>query len=184
MVLNNQVRIIGGIWRGRKIHFPDQPGLRPTPDRIRETVFNWLQPFLRGAHCLDSFAGSGVLGLEALSRGAEALTCLDASIEAIASIRVHINALKATCQTVVTRCPEGFSQLKNQYEVVFLDPPYREGLIMPCLEQLIGLNLLTPQAVIYLESELSLPWVFPGPLRILKQKSTKTLQYGLLEMTT
>lgn len=92
---SNQLRIIGGEWRGRKLRFPDVPNLRPTPDRVRETVFNWLMPMIHGAHCLDLFAGSGALGLEALSRGAARTTFVDSHKKVTQFIQEHLTLLNA-----------------------------------------------------------------------------------------
>ena len=89
----NQLRIIGGEWRGRKLRFPDVPNLRPTPDRVRETIFNWLMPVIHGARCLDLFAGSGALGLEALSRGASYTTFVDSHKKATQALKSHLDLL-------------------------------------------------------------------------------------------
>ena len=90
----NQLRIIGGEWRGRKLRFPDVAGLRPTTDRVRETLFNWLAPVIHGARCLDLFAGSGALGLEALSRGASSVVFIDSDRRAVQSLRENLALLK------------------------------------------------------------------------------------------
>ena len=99
----SQLRIIGGQWRGRKLPFPDRPGLRPTGDRIRETLFNWLEPHLQTAKCLDLFAGSGALGIEALSRGAAHCDFVDADQEAITAVGHHLNTLDASTSTATPR---------------------------------------------------------------------------------
>src|SRR5690606_23505737 len=99
----NRLRIIGGDWRSRVVVFADAPGLRPTPDRVRETLFNWLQPTIVGANCLDLFAGSGVLGFEALSRGAAAVTALELDPQACAAIRANCNTLQTDRLTLVPR---------------------------------------------------------------------------------
>jgi 16S rRNA (guanine966-N2)-methyltransferase len=105
-----QLRVIGGQWRGRKLQFPDRPGLRPTGDRIRETLFNWLGPHLQTAKCLDLFAGSGALGIEALSRGAGHCDFVDADQEAVTAVGHHLNTLDATeCSTVSCDMAEHYS---------------------------------------------------------------------------
>src|SRR5271165_5373070 len=97
----NSVRIIGGSWRGRRIAFPDLPGLRPTPDRVRETLFNWLQQEVADARCLDLFAGSGALGLEALSRGASEVVFVDQAIAATHSLREQLRRLGGTARAQI-----------------------------------------------------------------------------------
>eukprot|EP01031_Cornospumella_fuschlensis_P043548 gene43548-53244_t len=97
-----EVRIIGGEWRSRKLSFPDAPGLRPAPDRVRETLFNWLAPYIAGAKVLDPFAGSGALFLEALSRGAAQAQALDASNVAVSSLKEHLGTLRCTNGQVQT----------------------------------------------------------------------------------
>src|ERR1700720_3042653 len=92
----NSVRIIGGGWRGRRVNFPDVPGLRPTPDRVRETLFNWLQRAVAGARCLDLFAGSGALGLEALSRGATTLVFVEQAVAAARALVAELARLGGT----------------------------------------------------------------------------------------
>ena len=151
----NQVRIIGGRWRSRKVSFPDGAGLRPTPDRVRETLFNWLQFDIAGRRCLDLFAGSGVLGLEALSRGAGQLTVVDASRAALQAINENLAALDAEDVQVIdsdalsflTRAPA------ETFDIVFLDPPYDSDLLPRACGLLEQHNWLSNHARIYLETE-------------------------------
>ena len=125
----NQLRIIGGRWRSRRLSFPDVPGLRPTPDRVRETLFNWLGQDLTGKRCLDLFAGSGALGLEAASRGARSVQMLDADAAVVRALRASVEVLRADQVRVerddaldfLRRPPQGQEQC---VDVVFLDPPY------------------------------------------------------------
>ena len=125
----NQLRIIGGQWRSRRLSFPDVPGLRPTPDRVRETLFNWLGQDLTGKRCLDLFAGSGALGLEAASRGARSVQMLDADAAVVRALRASVEVLRADQVRVervdaldfLRRPPQGQEQ---SVDVVFLDPPY------------------------------------------------------------
>ena len=137
---SNQLRIIGGEWRVRKLHFPDAPNLRPTPDRVRETIFNWLMPVVHGARCLDLFAGSGALGLEALSRGAAFITFVDSHKKVTQALQAHLDLLNANDNTEVLQM-DSVQFLKNTsqaYDVVFLDPPYHLDLmqkVVPLLEQ-------------------------------------------------
>ena len=125
----NQLRIIGGQWRSRRLSFPDVLGLRPTPDRVRETLFNWLGQDLTGKRCLDLFAGSGALGLEAASGGARCVRMLDADVEVVRALRTSVETLHADCVRVKRADALDFLRRPPQREeervdVVFLDPPY------------------------------------------------------------
>jgi 16S rRNA (guanine966-N2)-methyltransferase len=147
------VRIIGGLWRGRRLPVPDQSGLRPTPDRVRETLFNWLAPYLPGAACLDLFAGTGVLGLEALSRGAQRAVLVEQGPAAVRSLRESVALLNADAAEVVGA--EALAWLQrietSPFDIVFLDPPYASGLQAPALEQLLQRGLVAPDGFVYLE---------------------------------
>ena len=122
----NSVRIIGGGWRGRRITFPDVPGLRPTPDRVRETLFNWLQHDIAGARCLDLFAGSGALGLEALSRGAKELVFVEQSVAASRALQEQLARLGAErrSQVVEMGAARYLRGAAPAFDIVFLDPPF------------------------------------------------------------
>ncbi|MBI4754458.1 MAG: 16S rRNA (guanine(966)-N(2))-methyltransferase RsmD [Betaproteobacteria bacterium] len=151
----SRVRIIGGAWRSRLIEVAAVPGLRPTPDRVRETLFNWLGQDLTGRACLDLFAGSGALGFEAASRGAAHVTLLETDQRALAALRQNARALGAQAVEIVCCDALEFSRAAaRRYDVVFLDPPYRRGLlerIAPCLA-----DLLEPGAMVYAEAEAAL----------------------------
>jgi len=149
----NQVRIIGGQWRGRKLAFVPVDGLRPTGDRIRETLFNWLDPYITGARCADLFAGSGALGLEALSRGAEHCDFVDCESAALAHVRNHLRAFEAlgrsSCHSVST---QQFLQVAGApYDVVFIDPPFRLQLVETICAALVQKQLLREDALVYVE---------------------------------
>ena len=125
-----QIRIIGGQWRGRKLPVPDSPGLRPTTDRVRETLFNWLAPSMVDAHCLDCFAGSGALGLEALSRYAASATLLEMERGVAQTLQQNLATLKASNAKVVNTNTLSFlAQKGTPHNVVFVDPPFRKGLL-------------------------------------------------------
>ncbi len=149
-----QLRIIGGQWRGRKLLFTATEGLRPTPDRVRETLFNWLASSMAGARCLDLFAGSGALGLEALSRGAKHCTFVDASATSIDNIRQHLDTLACQqTQTFKMDALRWLQQAEDQvFDIVFLDPPFGQGLLGPSCEQLAGSGLLADGAQVYVEA--------------------------------
>lgn len=151
----NQLRIIGGQWRSRRLPIADVVGLRPTPDRVRETLFNWLQPVIAGAHCLDLFAGSGALGFEALSREAAEVIFVEQDSRAFKQLQANAASLGAN-QAVLVHA-DAFSYLQREtlgFDVVFLDPPFRKALPEQILRALFTQRLLKPTTVIYLEHEL------------------------------
>ncbi|EME7879308.1 16S rRNA (guanine(966)-N(2))-methyltransferase [Enterobacter hormaechei] len=150
-----QIRIIGGQWRGRKLPVPDSPGLRPTTDRVRETLFNWLAPSMVDAHCLDCFAGSGALGLEALSRYAASATLLEMERGVAQTLQQNLATLKATNAKVVNTNTLSFlAQQGTPFNVVFVDPPFRKGLLEETLSLLEKNGWLANDALIYVESEV------------------------------
>jgi len=155
---SNVVRIIGGRWRSRKLHFSNIPNLRPTPDRVRETVFNWLQPVIVGARCLDVFAGSGALGLEALSRGAASCLFIDKHPQCITDIQNNLALLKTdTGETITGDSLQILQHLhetpgEKQFNVVFVDPPYSMNCAVQCCQLLEEYQWLASNAFIYIES--------------------------------
>lgn len=181
---SNQLRIIGGEWRGRKLRFPDAPNLRPTPDRVRETVFNWLAPMIQGARCLDLFAGSGALGLEALSRGAAWTTFVDSHKKVNQDLHEHLGLLNANDKSEVLQM-DGVKFLKNKaksYDLVFLDPPYHLDLMQKVVPLLEANGWLTENAMLYLEIEKrqSLPEL-PKNWKQLKEKTAGEVNYFLFQ---
>ncbi len=145
--LKQELRIIGGNWKGRKLRFQNTPDLRPTPAKVRETLFNWLRPSIHGASCLDLFAGSGILGLEALSQGAGDVTWVDRNRTACQAISAHLELLGAEpdSSTVVTGSAARFlSGPARHWDIVFLDPPYtRQDLLYEAVERLISSHTFT-----------------------------------------
>jgi 16S rRNA (guanine966-N2)-methyltransferase len=176
----NTVRIIGGQWRGRKLHFPAVAGLRPTPDRVRETVFNWLMPVIRDARCLDLFAGSGALGIEALSRGAAHVTFVDQNPTVVSYLKEQIAMLDAINKAEVY-CSEAIGwSTTSRFNIIFIDPPFNQNLIEPCCRQLIKSNLLAPEAYIYIEAEATLKRLpIPTDWELLKTKVAGQVGYHL-----
>jgi 16S rRNA (guanine966-N2)-methyltransferase len=175
-------RIIAGTWRSRKFQFPPTPGLRPTPDRVRETLFNWLADVIPDAVCLDLFCGSGALGLEALSRGAKHCTFIDAETRALQAINQHLQVLNCTQGSTITcALPEGLSRFNHVVDVVFLDPPYSLPCITDCLNALVSMHLLSGNAFVYIEcsSKDALP-VLPDNFRLHRHKRAGQVQYALL----
>ncbi len=180
----NQLRIIAGQWRGRKLDFPDVEGLRPTPDRVRETLFNWLQSLLPGARCLDLFSGSGALGLEALSRGAAEAVMVDQNPQVIKQLNDHVNTLAAEKASVIQADVQAYlTGQSHPFDIVFLDPPYRKNLLEPCCTLLVENGWLSSSARIYMEVESEqeiLPFLPPG-WEVIREKQAGQVAYYLIQ---
>lgn len=147
------MRIIGGRYRRRLLKFPDSEGLRPTPDRVRETLFNWLGQELDGWHCLDPFAGSGALGFEAVSRGAARVVMVEQAPKVLAALRDNREMLQNPPEVEIIRgdALQYLASLSAKFDLIFLDPPYKKGWI-PRLEPLLP-GALKEDAAIYVEAE-------------------------------
>ena len=159
----NEFRIIAGAWRRRKLAFPPLPGIRPSPDRVRETLFNWLMDYVTGARCLDLFAGSGALGLEALSRGAAEVVFVDRERAVLEAIRAHLALLKAEGGTPVQA--EALAWLESPaapFDIVFLDPPFDAEILPRICEALQRGGWLKPGALIYMEYPAERPPAAPA----------------------
>jgi len=180
------VRIIGGQWRSRQIHFVDMPGLRPTQDRIRETLFNWLTPFIVNACCLDLFAGSGVLGFEALSRGASFSCFVENNRQAVIELRNNAEKLAINPQQfAIVRglVPHHLPTLPQApFDIVFLDPPFHQNLLTVSIAWLVHSQLVRPGAIIYLEMEKDLDLILPKDWEIYRRQATATLIYQLVRV--
>lgn len=181
-----QLRIIGGEWRSRKLSFPDVQGLRPTPDRVRETLFNWLAPYIAGAKVLDAFAGSGALFLEALSRGAAEGLALDASSVAISSLKEHLGTLR--CTTGQAQTADALRYLDSQparpFDVVFLDPPFNQNLLPGVCTLLEERQWLAPDAWVYTESETAPSTLgLPANWRLHREQKSGQVYYALWQRT-
>ena len=178
-----QLRIIGGTWRGRRWRFGASADIRPTPDRVRETLFNWLGTRVVGARCLDLFAGSGALGLEALSRGAAAVRFVESHAAAARELATVLAEWGAPQASVTRSDALRFLQAAPQpYDIVFLDPPFAAGLIAPAAERLERGGWLAPRALIYVEcaAREGLP-VLPASWQLAKAKRAGEVGYHLLE---
>jgi 16S rRNA (guanine966-N2)-methyltransferase len=148
----HEVRIIGGRWRGRKIRFPAGPLIRPSPDRVRETLFNWLAPTIRGARCLDLFAGSGALGFESLSRGAASAVFVERDAVVAGHLKLLAKELAPDTASVVQGdAPAWLGQAGQRFDIVFLDPPFGSGLLPGLLQRLDAGGWLAPGAMVYIE---------------------------------
>ena len=177
----NQLRIIGGRWRGRNITFAPLPGLRPTPDRVRETLFNWLAPVIQGARCLDLYAGSGALGLEAASRGAAGVVLVDQAAQAIAALQKQVERLAANqVQLVQADVQQWLRGHAEPFDVVFLDPPFHRKML-PADMKLLDVNgWLAPDASIYIEAEKGLQLELPEYWEVYRSKEAGQVGYQLL----
>lgn len=148
----HEVRIIGGRWRGRKIRFPAGSSIRPSPDRVRETLFNWLAPYIRGARCLDLFAGSGVLGFESLSRGAARAVFVERDAAVVRQLKLLAKDLAPDSAAIVQGdAPAWLGRAGQPFDVIFLDPPFGSGLLAGLLRRLDEGDWLAPGAMIYIE---------------------------------
>lgn len=178
-----QVRIIGGRFRGRKLTVPDLPGLRPTPDRVRETLFNWLMAVLPGARCLDLFAGSGALGAEALSRGAAHVDLVEQDRATAQKLQKQLSAWSETGHAVhVKEALRFLDQNTQAYDLVFLDPPYASDLLRASVDRLEQGACLQPNAWIYLEAEKSTELAFiPETWRLHRHKTAGQVGYYLYQ---
>jgi len=176
-----RLRIIGGRWRGRRLEVPESEGLRPTPDRVRETLFNWLQPYIAGAHCLDLFAGTGALCLEALSRGAARVVMVERAPAVAEQLRRHVDTLQAqNAEVVRADAVEFLQQAPQAFDIVFLDPPFRSDLIMRCAELVEARGWIKPGGLIYIEAPSrveALP--IPASWELIRSKSAGQVGYHL-----
>jgi 16S rRNA (guanine966-N2)-methyltransferase len=176
----NQVRIIGGQWRRQIIRFPDSAHLRPTPDRVRETLFNWLGQNLTGRACLDLFAGSGALGFEAASRGAARVVMVERDTKVMAALKENARRLKMpeTVEFVTMDALEFAVSCNTPFDVVFADPPYRQGWLArlePALD-----TLLSPDGAFYAEAEF--PVEALGAWRATRQGQAGQVYFHLLRL--
>jgi 16S rRNA (guanine966-N2)-methyltransferase len=177
-----QLRIIGGHWRGRKLSFPDVEGLRPTGDRIRETLFNWLAPEIQGARCLDVFAGSGALGIEALSRGAGVSLLVERDNKAASSLKSNLELVKAENGRVI--CTDALSWLQKgneeaPFQIIFIDPPFQLNLWQAVIDALEAGNWLANDATIYIESNRDAAFLPPINWQLHRDKHTGAVSYRL-----
>jgi 16S rRNA (guanine966-N2)-methyltransferase len=146
------------MWRGRKFRFPEVQGLRPTPDRVRETLFNWLAPRIVGARCLDLFAGSGALGLEALSRGAAAVRFIEREPGAAADLRAMLARFDARgAQVVEADAMRHLAGPASPFDIIFVDPPFDAGLLPETLARVLTGGWLAPGGVVYVEQSARSP---------------------------
>lgn len=176
-----KLRIIGGRWRSRQLPVMDAEGLRPTTDRVRETLFNWLQMDIAGSRCLDLFAGSGALGLEAASRGAKEVVMVEKSSAVFKNLQQNVKALDASEVSLVQADALDFLQRLNSdtdFDIVFIDPPYQSELLEPA----IGMLRLSAGSRVYLEARKGDDISVPENWLLLKDKTAGQIHYCLYEI--
>jgi len=178
-----KLRIIGGEFRSRIVGFDPGAGVRPTPDRVRQTLFDWLAPVIEGARCLDLFAGSGALGLEALSRGAAHVTFVETGAAQCAAIRVALQALGAAGRAEVRN--EGalgfLGSASRSYDVAFLDPPFDSALLPPALAALPRVLSADPRVYVEWHRAGAVPW--PDGYAAIREKKAGQVSYALATFT-
>jgi len=182
-----EIRIIGGKWKGKKIYFNLNDDLRPTPDRAKETLFNWLGQDLNKMYCLDLFSGTGALGLEALSRGAKKVTFVEKNkdyLQKIKKVYLEISE-KKDCDFFCAECLEWVqnNSSKAKYDLIFIDPPFNKNLIDTLLSNILRRELLSERGKIYFEFEKKLDLEIPESLSLKKKKSLGKKSYVLAEVT-
>ena len=178
------IRIISGKYRGRKLPVLMAEGLRPTTDRVKETLFNWLMPYIHNANCLDCFAGAGSLGFEALSRGAAKVKLIELKKQAAKQLLANTQLLQSSDILVSNADTVVFlkSQTPEKFDVVFVDPPFNQNLVSPTCA-LLNQGWLNDQALIYVEMELSGTQVLPANWQLIKEKAAGQVSYRLYQYT-
>ncbi|WP_298633422.1 16S rRNA (guanine(966)-N(2))-methyltransferase RsmD [uncultured Umboniibacter sp.] len=175
------IRVIGGVHRGRKLPVILADGLRPTGDRVRETVFNWLQPFITGARCVDVCAGSGALGIEALSRGAASAAFIEFNAHVAQQLRLNCSTLSLEAEVLLGDARRILAdQPRNYFDIAFLDPPFDDQLWQVLLQELIP--TMKPGGLVYIEQPKSEVVEWPNNWRQLKAKTAGQLSFSLWQL--
>ncbi|MBU2977312.1 16S rRNA (guanine(966)-N(2))-methyltransferase RsmD [Alteromonas sp. C1M14] len=175
------VRIIAGQWRGRKLPVADTDGLRPTTDRNKETLFNWLMADLHDAQCLDVFAGSGGLGFEALSRYAGHCTFVEYDRAVAEQLSKNVSVLHANAKVIQSDALKALPTLGQRFDIIFIDPPFNKNLAPPALQLILQHGLVNPDGVIYVEQEINAAPLPTDPRLVqIKEKRLAQVQYQLL----
>ena len=181
-----EIRITGGKWKGKKIFFDLSDDLRPTPDRAKETLFNWLGQNLSEMHCLDLFSGTGALGLEAFSRGAKRITFVEKNKDYLQKIKKVYSdmSVKENCEFFCAECLDWVKNYKSKtkYDLIFIDPPFNKNLIDDLLSSILNKDLLSKSGKIYFEYEKKLELKIPDSLSLKKEKNLGRKKYVLAEV--
>ncbi len=181
-----RLRIVAGNWRSRLLDLADVEGLRPTGERIRETLFNWLAPTVEGSYCLDLFAGTGALGFEALSRGASGVVFVENSAVASRQLRTNVDLLEAPGASVLQQDAMDFlrGQPGRRFDIVFLDPPFALDAVEETCRLLADTGHLADDALVYIEDDRSRERpTLPAHWQVLKDKTTGNVRYMLAQVT-
>ena len=182
---SHKIRIIGGQWRGRKLTVLNYTDLRPSSDRIRETLFNWLMPVINGAHCLDLFAGTGALGIEAASRYADKVVLIEKNPHIARHLQQQIQSLKTDKIQLINTDALYFlnKNMPKKFNIVFIDPPFNAKLLAPTLQALQTAECLAPHAHIYIEQAVKQTIInYPKNWQLIKQKDTKQVSARLFKL--
>ncbi|MGB5163629.1 MAG: 16S rRNA (guanine(966)-N(2))-methyltransferase RsmD [Woeseiaceae bacterium] len=185
--LPGRLRIVAGKWRSRLLQIAAVPGLRPTSERVRETLFNWLVPRLGGARCLDLFAGTGALGLEALSRGAASVVFVDNSLAAISALRHNAESLQADAAKIVKADASTFLMQTSHgpFDIVFMDPPYALDALGEYCRLLADSGFLRDGALLYLEDDRGREWPeMPAGWSVDKEGKAGNVRYALVSTSS
>lgn len=176
-----EIRIIGGKFKGKKIKVCDINDLRPTSNRLRETLFNILQFEIKEACCLDTFAGTGALGIEALSRGAAHVTFLEPHPQAFDALKNILNSLATKNYDIFKKdCMDYLTQTTRKFDIIFIDPPFRKDLWQLCLKMIEEKQLLNPEGLVYLESPEMID-VNPTKWALKKTNKIADVYYGIFK---
>ncbi|MCF2947441.1 16S rRNA (guanine(966)-N(2))-methyltransferase RsmD [Paraglaciecola aquimarina] len=181
---NGAIRIISGRWRGRKLPVIDVQGLRPTTDRNKETLFNWLMPYTQNARCLDAFAGSGGLGFEALSRYAQSVVFIELDKKAAAKLNENLKLLNIEAQqakVMLGSAEQMLDKIDQTFDLIFLDPPFNKNLLPAVIDKIAVRDLLAPDGVIYIESEGQCIYSVPDDWQMIKEKQTSQVLVRLYQ---
>lgn len=182
----NQLRIIAGQWRGRRLSFPDADGLRPTGDRIRETLFNWIGPRVVDSRCLDAFAGSGALGFEALSRGARDVIMVESDRTAFAQLQASAALLGADAATLAnTSVIRWLEQAADSppFDIIFLDPPFAYDLLAQTIDLITSRALLAAEGLVYIETAANAQPPLPADWHLRREKQTGNISCRLISLS-
>ena len=179
-----RLRIVAGNWRSRLLEIADVPGLRPTSERVRETLFNWLAPTINGARCLDLFAGTGALGFEALSRGATTVIFVEKSRRAARAIEENVQVLNASGASV--ECTDAIHYMRGatpaSFDIIFLDPPFADDLLEDLCRLIDELGVLAPRGRVYLEQDKAKPdATLPAGWTTIRSKTAGQVRYALVQ---
>ena len=179
------VKVIAGKWRGRNITLPPSSDIRPTPNRVRETLFNWLQPVITGSRCLDLYSGSGSLGIESLSRGAQEVTFVDIEKRYLDNIKSNIARFGGDdCSKYICFDADAMLSLESriQYDVIFIDPPYYKSFLSKSLQDLRSSSIVAKDALIYCEKHKKDNIIIPDDFTIFRHKQYASVEFYLLKL--